>query len=50
MLAKEIERSEKEVKVVKLENLKEFLLGNVSFDEVVITLGAGNIYDIYKNL
>ncbi len=50
ILVEEINKLGKKTTFVEKENLKKFLQKNISENEVVVTLGAGNIYDIYSEL
>jgi UDP-N-acetylmuramate--alanine ligase len=48
MLVDDINKAGKKTTFVKKENLKDFLESKVTNENVVITLGAGDVYEIYK--
>jgi UDP-N-acetylmuramate-alanine ligase len=50
MGVEEMKKKGKKATLVQKENLKKYLEKNILAGEVVITLGAGNIYDIYHEL
>ncbi len=50
MVVEGVKKQGKSAQVIALENLKDFLEKNVTSENVVVTLGAGNIYEIYHEL